>query len=170
MWFSAALQTRLTQKGRRSPGSLDTSANEMAREQGRNNRYFSEERGIYVHVDEKEEKTGQWVRRTIFFGEETWLREQEHTFNFRSAMHSAGGTADGGSRCDYSRRSGVSLRRGHKVGFSLLVDNEIAKWASATTAPFFFFFFFLESSYICGSDTSVGSGFNRAPLARPRHN
>lgn len=53
-------------------------------------------------------------------------------------MHSAGGTADGGSRCDYSRRSGVSLRRGRKVGFSLLVDNEIAKWASATTAPFFF--------------------------------
>lgn len=46
-------------------------------------------------------------------------------------MHSAGGTADGGSRCDYSRRSGVSLRRGRKVGFSLLVDNEIAKWASA---------------------------------------
>ena len=109
------------------------------------------------------------MRWTIFFGEETWLREREHTFNFCSAMHSAGGTADGGSRCDYSRRSGVSLHRGHKVGFSLLVDNEIAKWASATTAICFVFFSWRALIYVALTPLWV-QGFNRAPLARPRHN
>lgn len=40
---------------RKSPSSLDDTANEMKGEQGKNNRYFGEQfKGLYVHVDEKE--------------------------------------------------------------------------------------------------------------------
>lgn len=95
-----------------------TPASKLAREQGKNNRYFSEqflaEKWIYVHADE-EKKNGSVTAMDLHSGEEPWLWEQEHRFNSCSAMHSPTRTADGRSRCDYSRGLRVSVHRGHRV-------------------------------------------------------
>lgn len=46
-----------------------------------------QERGIYVHVNEREEN-GSVTAMDGLFGEENLLRDREHTLNFCSAMHS----------------------------------------------------------------------------------